>query len=132
MNDWTYFANLANDEENARNNDLRNREADAETRVKVGRQRINDEYGNAFTPDIHRQYSDAQRTLNYGFADTQPGGGSVPAEAMGRLSEAYGKALLSAQDNATGQANQLRQSNEGQRGSFSSSWTAAPTRPPWF
>src|SRR5262245_21388003 len=29
-NDWTYFANLANDEENQRNNDLRNREAEVE------------------------------------------------------------------------------------------------------
>jgi hypothetical protein len=98
--DWTYFANLARDEETQRNNQLRDLETDAENRINVGRGRIND----------------ASRTLSCQFADSQLGGGSAPAEGFGRLKDADNKALLATRDNATGQSNQLKQSNEAQRG----------------
>lgn len=130
-NDWSYYANIARDIETQRNNDLRNREAEAEARLTGGTKRVNDAYDTAFTPafyddyrkklldywnpELARQYSDANRTLNFGFADTQPGGGSAPAEAFGRLAEARDKATLQANDNATGQATQLKQQNEAQR-----------------
>ena len=66
-------------------------------------------------PDIDQQYSDANRQLNYTFADAQPGGGSAPSEAFGRLKQAYDKANLTATDNAQTQANQLKTNVEGQR-----------------
>ncbi len=131
MNDWTYWANIARDEETRRNNALRDRENEAEDRLAKGKQRIEDEFNGAFKPeffnnyaqqlmdywrpDIDRQYSDAQKQLNYGFANTQPGGGSVAADAFGRLKEGYDKALLQASDRSQGQANELRSSIEGQR-----------------
>jgi hypothetical protein len=131
MNDWTYWANIAHDEENARNNALRDRESEAEQRLTQGRARVNTNFDANFTPDFYnqyakalmdywqpdmdRQYGDAQRSLNYTFAEGQPGGGSAPAEAFGRLKEAYDRSLLTAQDNSKAQANQLRGTNEGQR-----------------
>jgi len=133
-NDWSYYANIANDEETRRNNDLNDRANEAQDRLRVGTQRINDEWDGAFTPDfynnyakqltdywrpdIDRQYGDATRQLNYGFANTQPGGGSVSAEGFGRLKEAYDRALLTSQDNGKSAADQLRQNNEGQRGAL--------------
>jgi hypothetical protein len=130
-NDYTYWMNIAHDEENARNNALRDREAEAEQRLKEGRAKVNTNFDTNFTPDfynqyaktlmdywqpdIDRQYGDAQRSLNYTFAEGQPGGGSAPAEAFGRLKEANDRAVLSAQDNSKAQANQLRGTNESQR-----------------
>jgi hypothetical protein len=135
--DWTYWQNIANDQENARNNALRDEETDAENKAQLKQQQLTDattQINNSFDqfdgnfyknygqqlmsfwqPDLDRQYGDAQRSVNYNFADTQPGGGSAPAEAMGRLKQAYDSAELSAQDNATSQSNQLHSSIEGQR-----------------
>jgi len=62
---------------------------------------------NYWRPDIDRQYGDAQRQLNYTFAEAQPGGGSAPAEGFGRLKEAHDKALPAAGDNATAQSRRL-------------------------
>lgn len=134
MNDWTYYANIARDEETRRNNDLRDRAAEAEQRLKAGRQRVNDEFDGAFTPgfyqgyandimahwrpEIDQQYRDAQKEATFNFARTQPGGGSASAGAFGRLKEAYDKSLLAAGDNARRQAAELRKSNEGQHGAL--------------
>lgn len=66
-------------------------------------------------PDIDQQNTDAQHQLNYTFADSQPGGGSAPAQAFGRLQQAYDTAELQANDQATSQANQLKSNVESQR-----------------
>lgn len=131
MNDWTYYYNIQRDQENARNAELRAREAETEDRLRRGREAVNSQFDSVFTKDFYkgyaddimahwrpeadRQYSDAQRSLNYTFANQQPGGGSVSNEAFGRLKEAYDKSLLSLSDQATGQAVDFRKSNEAQR-----------------
>lgn len=139
--DNTYWENISRDIENDRNNQLRAREQEQEDLLEQKRQNlvnnqyaINKSFNDSFNgdfyanyakqlmdywrPDLDRQYKDAGRSLNYTFAESQPGGGSVGAEAAGRLKEAYDKALLSANDNATSQSNQLKQSVEGQRSSL--------------
>lgn len=72
-------------------------------------------------PDLDQQHTDAQHQLNYTFADSQPGGGSAPAQAFGRLQQAYDTAELQANDNAQAQANQLKTNVEGQRSALLSS-----------
>jgi hypothetical protein len=146
-NDETYWQNIARDQENERNNRLREIEAEQaalsarrEQNVRDATGHINTSFDTQFNPDfysgyskqlmdywrpdIDRQYGDAQRSLNYTYADAQPGGGSAPAEGFGRLKEAYQKALLSAGDNSRSQANQLRGNIEGQRSALLSSVTS--------
>ncbi|MGZ3305964.1 MAG: hypothetical protein ACXU8U_08900 [Asticcacaulis sp.] len=84
-----------------------------------------DQYANQlmdyWQPELDQQHSDAQHQLNYTFADSQPGGGSAPAQAFGRLQQAYDTAELQANDNAKSQANQLKTNIEGQRAALLSS-----------
>lgn len=136
--DFTYWQNLANTQQTQRNNDLRDQETAAEQAANTKQgyitdetNNINNEFDSTFTPDFYNQYSkslmdywqpdiaqqygDAQKTLNYQFADQQPGGGSAPAYALGRLKQADDTAELTANDNATAQAKQLQGSVEAQR-----------------
>lgn len=139
QNDPAYWSAQAKYQEDKRNSDLEDQEQQAEDLANTRQANLvsnTDAINNGFDtqfgdgsvynqyakdlmgywqPDIDQQYSDASRQLNYTFADAQPGGGSAPAEAFGRLKQAYDKANLTATDNAQTQANQLKTNVEGQR-----------------
>src|SRR5262249_36714834 len=62
-NDWTYYANIARDEENRRNNELRAREAEAEALLQRKQQyltnihsSINQSFDNNFTDGFYQNY----------------------------------------------------------------------------
>lgn len=67
-------------------------------------------------PDIDRQFADANDKLTFTFANSNPGGSSASSRAFGRLKEERDRKLQEAGDNATAEANKLRQSVEQQRG----------------
>jgi hypothetical protein len=139
--DWTYWQNIANDQQTQRNNNLRDQETAAEQAANTRQgyitdetNNINNQFDSTFTPDfynnyaksltdywrpdIDQQYGDAQKQINYDFATTQPGGGSAGAYALGRLKQADDNAVLTANDNAQSQAKQLQGSVEARRSSL--------------